>query len=186
MTQIKSNSYRPVIPSGSCCRSQYQSWLTGSQPSVMDRTAYLPSSDIWMKKRQNQMCILVTLLKDMSHLKNEYTCQQQNISIGPLKDQTPFLTINDREISDRFVHLQLLNCAIWDVQETLQPEHPPTAGCQWRDSRASGWRWPWSQYLKNARFYSWLEFFQLGFNSTGLFVTDTAISLCLMIFIAQP
>lgn len=46
------------------------------------------------------------------------------------EDRTPFLTINDREINDRLMHLQLLNCAIWDVQETLQPERPPTAGCQ--------------------------------------------------------
>lgn len=35
------------MPSGSCFRSQYHSWLTGSQPSVIDKTAYLPSSDIW-------------------------------------------------------------------------------------------------------------------------------------------
>lgn len=48
---MKSTGYKPVIPSGSSCRSQYQSWLTGSQPSVMDRTAYLPSSDSWMEEK---------------------------------------------------------------------------------------------------------------------------------------
>lgn len=45
---VRSGSpHPPVIPSGSACRSQYHSWLTGLQPSVMDRTAYLPSSEIW-------------------------------------------------------------------------------------------------------------------------------------------
>lgn len=53
--------HTPVMPLGSCWRSQYQSWLTGSQPSVMDRTAYLPSSDIWKGRRGRRRQSYMTL-----------------------------------------------------------------------------------------------------------------------------
>lgn len=90
MTQMKSNSHRPVIPSGSCCRSQYQSWLTGSQPSVMDKTTNLPSSDIWMKKDKIRCSPLLPCWRTY-RTKKIYIHANNKTFQGDLKTGRPFL-----------------------------------------------------------------------------------------------